>query len=114
MVQDPAELLYQAYSKALDNKGPRGVALKLWHQLANVERKAWRFAWQETRLLLGSGKRLILPTPKPGDLLLVIAGERAYTFESVERADLKTIAALRKKLAEMDEDLAEKEEELNG
>lgn len=113
LIEDPAELLYQSYAGALDHKGPRGVALRLWHELANKERKAWRFAFHEMRLLLASSERIIVPTPKPGSVLIVIAHKGAYGYHKVDRDELRTIAQVRKMLADLDAEVSEREGELH-
>lgn len=107
VVQDPAELMYQAYAKKLDYKGPGGKGrLKLWHELSVHDRGAWRIAFQEMRLLLASGNQIMVQTPKPGEFLLAVAGDTAYTYRTLDRDQVTSITVVRKIVSDMDAQIA--------
>lgn len=114
IIQDPAELMYQSYVKALDYKGPGGKGrAKMWHELSVHDRRAFRIAFQEMRLLLATGNQIMATTPRPGSVTLIVAGNTAYNHRVVERSAIKSVVVLRTMLDEMDDRVAQMERELH-
>jgi hypothetical protein len=114
VIEDPAELMYQAYVKALDYKGPGGKGrAKMWHELSVHDRKAFRTAFQEMRLLLASGNQVMAPTPGRDEVTLIVAGNTAYNYRKTARSEIKSVAVLRSILGQMDARVAQMEGELH-
>jgi hypothetical protein len=118
LAQNPAELLYQAYAKALDYKGPNGVPLKLWHELAAKERRALGAAFEEWRLLMSGGAWY--PTPNPGPDAVTVTAARPGVWASVflpvamlqdepmlPMAIGNTLEVLREKMDELEADVSD-------
>jgi hypothetical protein len=106
--------MYQAYAKALDYKGPGGKGrAKMWHELSVHDRRAFRIAFQEMRLLLASGNQVMAPTPGRDEVTLIVAGDTAYNFNKVARAELKSVTVLRAMLGHMDDRVIQMEGELH-
>ena len=113
-IEDPAELMYQAYAKALDYKGPGGKGrAKMWHELSVHDRKAFRTAFREQQLLLATGNQVMAPTPGPDEVTLIVAGTTAYNFRKTRRAEIKSVSVLRVILGEMDDRVNQMELEVH-
>lgn len=109
---DAAEALYQVYCTALDYKGPRGVPLKLWHELANVERRAWRFVLEQVKIQVKAQDILLMRRPGPNQIAIATCSELSWAGRVVDLTSIKSITDLRKLLHDMDEQLAAQDAEI--
>jgi hypothetical protein len=111
---DAAEALYQVWCAALDYKGPLGRPLKLWHELANKERRAWRFVLEQIRLQLKVRDLLLVRKPGPNQFTIVTCGQDTWAARVADITSMKSINDLRKLLHEMDLQLALQDEEVRN
>jgi len=100
-IEDPAELLYQAYAKKLDHRGPQGRPLRLWHELANKERKAWRAAFAEFAALQWGGQKMPVPLPGEDQVVLGVATGNSFSYDRVLVRDMRSITDFRAKVKEL-------------
>lgn len=84
LIHDPAEQAYQVYSHSLDHRGPNGVRLKQWHELAACERRAWRAAYTDLRISLLTGSSIPVTRPEPSQVSLVATDDIGYVSLAVD------------------------------